>query len=148
MLQLKAAAFKQQLPRAVRSCSQVARCQAAPEGERSGSWSVHSANVGLLGVLACVQKCKAMLQSHSRCRADRSCNSAQWLGLLPSCHSQLWLLPRVCHPSYLIVASVLNQLTANLLQDLLDLMLQRIHKIATSLYIHLDGKRYQWMAQM
>lgn len=28
--QLKAAAFKQQLPRAVRSCQQVARCQAAP----------------------------------------------------------------------------------------------------------------------
>ncbi|KAA6423017.1 MAG: OEE2 of thylakoid lumen [Trebouxia sp. A1-2] len=30
--QLKAAAFKQQLPRAVRSCPQVPRCQAAPEG--------------------------------------------------------------------------------------------------------------------
>ncbi|KAL0053067.1 hypothetical protein WJX82_000410 [Trebouxia sp. C0006] len=30
ILQLKSAAFKQQLPRAVRSCPQVARCQAAP----------------------------------------------------------------------------------------------------------------------
>ena len=51
-------------------------------------------------------------------------------------------------PNYLIVASVLSQLTVTFLQGLLDSMLQRIHKIATSLYIHLDGKRYQWMAQM